>query len=84
VLVHFANNAVAIVIGTYAARSPDMNLEDLDSVHIPWYFLVTGFLFLAVSVYAMNRVAQGRISQVDSERTNYVATEVTSDEREES
>ncbi|NNE46999.1 MAG: CPBP family intramembrane metalloprotease [Rhodothermales bacterium] len=61
VIVHFANNAAAILIGTYAARSPDMTLEDLDSVQIPWYFLVAGFLFLAGSVHLMNVIAADRL-----------------------
>ena len=84
VFVHFANNAVAVLIGTYAARSPEMNLQDLDSVHIPWYFLVAGLLFVVASVYAMNIVANDRLSGVESDPTYQVAAEVTNDDRERS
>jgi membrane protease YdiL (CAAX protease family) len=84
IFVHFANNAVAVAIGTYAARSPDMNLEDLDSVHIPWYFLLAGALFVVVTVLVLERIATSRVSEADSIPNDYAASEVKSDETEES
>ncbi len=76
VIVHFANNAAAVMIGTYAARSPDMTLADLDSVHIPWYFLLAGVLFLIGAVYAMQRIAHDRLPPDHSTALRQITSEV--------
>ncbi len=84
VVVHFANNAVAVVIGTYAARRSDMDLADLASVHIPWYFIAAGFLFLAAAVRAMNLVARDCLTAKEAVQTFQVATGGANDDEEES
>jgi len=60
VAVHFTNNAIAVAIGAYVAKRPDFEMEDLESMEIPWYILVLGFAIFAVSIVALQGMVRRR------------------------
>lgn len=60
VAVHFTNNAIAVAVGAYVAKRADFEMEDLESMEIPWYVLGLGFAIFAVSIVALQRLARGR------------------------
>ncbi len=61
IVVHFANNASAVIIGTYAATHPEMSLQDVENIDIPWYLTLAGIAFFAGAVYSMNRLARRQL-----------------------
>ncbi len=63
IIVHFANNAIAILIGTYAANSESITLEDLENLSLPWYFVVAGVAIFLSAVYLMNRLAHIELAE---------------------
>lgn len=60
VAVHFTNNAIAVAVGAYVARRADFEMEDLESMEIPWYVLGIGFAIFAVSIVVLQRLVRGR------------------------
>lgn len=69
-IVHLANNAIAILIGTYAANSETLTLEDLENLSLPWYFVFAGVAIFIGAIYLMNRLAnielaERRLSETD-------------------
>ncbi|MBT8400499.1 MAG: CPBP family intramembrane metalloprotease [Rhodothermia bacterium] len=62
-VVHLANNAIAILIGTYAANSENISLEDLENLSLPWYFVVAGMAIFVSAVYLMNRLANLELAE---------------------
>jgi membrane protease YdiL (CAAX protease family) len=50
ILVHFLNNATAVVIGVLAATSREPALQDIENVSVPWYIVVTGGLLFVMTV----------------------------------
>ncbi len=63
ILVHFLNNGIAVLIGTYAANRPDLSLEDLENLDIPWYIILLGVAIFCASVYLMNVYAKAQIAR---------------------
>ncbi len=64
ILVHFLNNGIAVVIGTYAANKPDLSLEDLENLNIPWYIILLGAAIFCVTIYLMNAYARAGMQAV--------------------
>ncbi len=60
VAVHFANNAVAVVMGAYVARHPEHEITDIEHITIPWYLVVLGGCLFVLFVLAIERKAQRR------------------------
>lgn len=58
IAVHFANNAVAVVMGAYIARRPEHEITDIEHISIPWYLVLCGAFLFILCVLAIERVAQ--------------------------
>ncbi len=63
VLVHFANNAFAVLMGAYAARRPDLHLESVDAIDVPWYLMAPGALLFAGIIAVLHRRAETLLAQ---------------------
>ena len=57
IVVHFSNNAIAIFIGAYIARRPDLDLADVEEIQMPWYAVVFGLVLFAAAVVGIERIA---------------------------
>lgn len=52
VIVHFANNAFAVLTANYAAADPDLDPQAVETMQVPWYILIPSVVaFGAVMVY---------------------------------
>lgn len=58
IAVHFANNAVAVVMGAYIARHPEHEITDIEHINMPWYLVVLGGCLFVLFVLAIERRAQ--------------------------
>ena len=58
--VHFANNAVAVAMGAYAARRPELDVADLEQISVPWYLVVSGAFLFVFCIWAIERRASAR------------------------
>lgn len=63
VVVHFANNAFAVMLGAYVSSQPDMDLRDIEQFDVPWYAVALGALFFAATIYAMHRHAETELAK---------------------
>jgi uncharacterized protein len=54
-LVHFANNAFAVVLSSYVSSNPEFDPADLEQFEVPWYYIVLG---IAVFVPVVVRLAR--------------------------
>lgn len=61
--VHFTNNTIAIAVGAYVARRPDLELADLEAIELPWYLVLVGLIVFSVSVLALQRLAVRVLAQ---------------------
>lgn len=57
VAVHFANNGLAVLVGSYAAARPDVGLDAVDNLSIPWYILVPALGLFAAIMLALHRLS---------------------------
>ncbi len=55
ILVHLANNSFAILMSVYAEESDNISPEELATMSVPWYWVVAGFIGLAVCVRLLNQ-----------------------------
>ena len=62
---HFTNNALAVALGAYAAGRPDVDLSDVETMHIPWYWVVLGLVVFAGVVVGLRRLAEQRPARAD-------------------
>jgi len=54
ILVHFVNNAFAVVLGMYVSRQPDMDLESLESMEVPAYVTLLAAVLFAGILYIVH------------------------------
>ena len=66
VLVHLANNAFAVFAGAYVSSRPELNVENVEQMYVPWYLVLGGLLLLGVVVAAMHKLAPAVRQQVQS------------------
>lgn len=57
IVVHFVNNALAVVIARYAEASPDYDMAALETMSAPWYVTLAAFVFFAGVAYVLHRRA---------------------------
>ena len=57
IIVHFLNNLFSILIGTYISSRPDLNMTDIETLQIPWYILLVGFVVMAGVLFSIQKVA---------------------------
>jgi membrane protease YdiL (CAAX protease family) len=55
VAVHFANNALAVGLGAYLKTNPELPVETMDEVRVPWYSVVFGLTATFYIMYWMFR-----------------------------
>jgi len=69
ILVHLANNGFAVLLGAYLATSETMSFEELESMDIPLYIVISAAIVFGFVIRAMHRrghqlqVAHGQDSQ---------------------
>ena len=56
VIVHFLNNAFSIALGDYVARQPDMDMEALENMEVPFGVVIAAVALMGGVIYAMQRV----------------------------
>ena len=64
---HFTNNALAVAMGAYAAARPDVDLSDIETMHIPWYWVVLGLAVFALVIVALRRLAEQQLAGADQQ-----------------
>ena len=57
VVVHFANNAFAVLAGSYVSARPELNMKNIEQMNTPWYGVLMGFILLAGVLYVLQRWA---------------------------
>lgn len=48
VLVHLLNNGLAVLASAYVRSQPDLDLESIEAMETPWYFVASGIVGTAV------------------------------------
>lgn len=66
VIVHFLNNALAVVVGNYIAAQPDLDMEAFESMDVPWYALVGGIALFSVIFTNMQKRANTLLAHDDT------------------
>jgi hypothetical protein len=57
-IVHFAHNALSVVVANVLAESPDYEVSMMEGVGTPWYLVLAGFVFFAGVVYVLHQRAR--------------------------
>ena len=63
IVVHFANNALALATAEFVKNRPDLDIADIEQVQVPWYVVVVGLLFFIGIVYVLRRRAESLLAQ---------------------
>jgi uncharacterized protein len=63
IMVHFANNAFAVMLGAYIARHPELGVDRIDNMRVPWYLVASGVTFFILVAFAMERWARVRLRE---------------------
>jgi hypothetical protein len=71
VVVHFLNNGFAIVANNYVAANPDLGVEDIDAMSVPWSLVVSGAVVLALVIWFMNKRVQVLAGQEHDVEASY-------------
>ena len=61
IVVHFANNAFAVVFSAVVARSSEHSAADLEQMQVPGILVVSGLVLFAASVYLLHRSARAQL-----------------------
>ncbi len=61
IIVHFLNNALAVVLSKYISANPEIGAVDLENISVPWYLVAAGMVFFGITVYFMEQRAQIRL-----------------------
>ena len=66
IVVHFANNALALATAEFVKNRPDLDIADIEQVQVPWYLVVVGLLFFIGIVYVIRLRAESLLAQASS------------------
>lgn len=66
VIVHFLNNALAVIVGNYIAAQPDLDMEAFESMDVPWYALVGGIALFSMIFTNMQKRANTLLAHDDT------------------
>lgn len=58
VAVHLLNNGAAVLIAAYLADRPGSELDELETMSVPWYFVVAGGITFVLVLSALRRRAR--------------------------
>lgn len=67
VLVHFANNAFSVVLANYMTRRPDMDVQQLETMSVPWYIVGAGAVLFGGLMWVLHHDAVPPESVSDEE-----------------
>ncbi|WP_022834297.1 CPBP family intramembrane glutamic endopeptidase [Salisaeta longa] len=60
IAVHFANNAFAVAAAEYVQQHPAYDMQTVQQMSIPWYGVLSGFVFFCGIAYVLHRYAAQR------------------------
>lgn len=63
IIIHFANNAIAVATAEFVKNRPDMNVTDLEQISIPWYIVIVGLIVFGGIVYVLHGWMQKRLAE---------------------
>ena len=58
VLVHLLHNGTAVVLAHVAQQRPDLDMERLEAMPLPWYWVVGGFVIVGGVLYVLDPLAR--------------------------
>lgn len=58
ILVHFLNNAMAVLLGAYMSARPELEQVDIERIEVPWYFVVAGTALFLLILRVLHPLAQ--------------------------
>lgn len=58
IVVHFANNAFAVALAAWVRARPDLDIDAIEQLEVPWYFIVVGALFFGLTLVSLQRHAR--------------------------
>jgi uncharacterized protein len=61
IIVHFANNAIAVIVADIVRRRDDIDYDVVNNIDIPWLAIVLGAILFAGIVAFMHRYASERV-----------------------
>lgn len=61
VIVHFTNNAIAVALGAYISRNPNLDIADLEQMNVPWYLVVLGVALFGAILVGIHRTAESML-----------------------
>ena len=68
IIVHFANNAIAVIVADYVRRREDLSMDALDGYQIPWYLVVGGAIIFVAVLAVLHQHAAARAEENAAER----------------
>ncbi len=61
ILIHFANNGLALLVSGYVEAHPELGVESFDTMAVPLYIVIPALLLFGLAVKSMNRDAALRL-----------------------
>lgn len=78
IVVHFANNAFAVGLGAWAKRQPDLDLEAIEQLDMPWYAVALGAVFFVVCLVVLQHRARALLADKAAAPPTYADSVSTS------
>lgn len=66
ILVHLLHNGIAVVASHAAQRRPELDLQSLEGMSLPWYVVVGGFVIVGGVLYVLDPMAR-RLQNAESD-----------------
>ncbi len=63
IIIHFANNAIAVATAEFVKNRPDMNITDLEQIDVPWYIVLTGLVVFMGIIYVLHERAEKQLAE---------------------
>lgn len=63
IIVHFANNAIAVIVADFVRRREDLSMDTLEGYQIPWYFVVGGAIVFVGVLAVLHQHAAARADE---------------------
>ena len=64
ILVHFANNAFAVILSIFFLKKDGEALPDVEQLNLPLYFVVAGFVVFACAVYLVESISRAKLQTI--------------------
>ena len=63
IVIHFANNAIAVATAEFVKNRPDINITDLEQINVPWYIVFLGLIVFGGIVYILHERTQNHLAE---------------------